>query len=191
MALYNPLLIKKLEEILKQDPASKFFCSLAQIYLSKGEVGKAEKLCLEGLIYNPSHSQAYVILAEIYKTQGQVKKAIKCLNKAKEFNPDNPNIYKNLAEIHRKNNDMEKTLNAYKMVSFLKPGDKTAIFSVQHLEKVLGKQLTEQKQTKTIPKEIKTFAPKALSGKENQKLAKLNKILARVENYIDEQVEKI
>ena len=169
MVLYNPLLVKKLEEHLKEDPASRSFCSLAQIYCSQGELEKAEKMCLEGLVYNPTYSQAYVILAGIYRGQGHIQKAIKCLTKAKELNPDNPNIYKNLGEIYKKQKDMEKTLNAYKMVALLKPGDRTARDTVQHLEKVIGKGLTVSKQTK--PGEKQTL--RTLSEKESQKLAKI------------------
>ena len=181
VALYNPLLVKRLEEHLKKDPSSKSFCSLAQIYHSKGEWEKAEKVCLEGLIYNPSYTQAYVVLGEIYKSQGKIKKAIKCLTQAKERNPDNPNIYKNLGEIYKQQNDIEKTLNAYKMMAFLKPWDKTAISTVQHLEKMLSRQWIAPKPAERDQKELKT-----LSEKESQKLLKLNKILAHVENYIDE-----
>lgn len=190
MALYNPLLIKKLEEHLKKDPRSKSFCSLAQIYFAQGELEKAEKLCLEGLIHNPSYSQAYVILAEIYRKKNQVEKAIPLLIKAKELNPDNPNVYKNLAEIYKAKNDLEKTFNAYKMVAFLKPDDETAIKTVQHLEKVMAGQATESKQTTEQQKEGKVFS-KALSEKEKQKLAKLNKILARVEKHINEQSKDV
>ena len=189
MTLFNPLLVKKLEEILKKDPASKSFCSLAQIYCSQAEFEKAESLCLEGLVHNPFHSQGYVILGEVYKAQGQIEKAIKILNKAKEFNPDNPNIYKNLGEIYRKKNDMEKTLNAYKMLSLLKPEDKTANSTIQHLEKAFGKQLIKKNQAESGKQQTQSPFSKALPLKSNQKLVKLNKILARVENYIDKQLE--
>ncbi len=185
MALYNPLLVKKLEEHLKKDPGSRSFCSLAQIYCAQGEWDKAEKLCLEGLAHNPSYSPAYVLLAEIYKSQDLTDKAIKYLTRAKECNPENPNIYKNLGDIYKKQNDLEKSLQAYKMLAFLKPGDKTASATVQHLEKIMGGPI-DIRQVKGHGKK----PSKPLSEKDSQKLAKLNKILARVEMYKDEQPEK-
>lgn len=191
MALYNPLLVKRLEEILKKDPSSKSFCALAQIYHSRGETERAEKLCLEGLVYNPSYSQAYALLGEIYRDQGKVDKAIEFLNKAKELNPDNPNIYKNLGEIYKKQNDIEKTLNAYKMALFLKPGDKIATLTVEHLEKVLDKNLTDASQTKDDKKKERPSSSKAFFGEQSRKLAKLNKILARVENYINQKSKNV
>ena len=187
MDLFNPLLVKKLEEILKKDPSSRSFCSLAQIYFSQSEFEKAEKVCLEGLVYHPSYSQAYVILGEIYKARGDVEKAIQVLNKAKEFNPDNPNIYKSLAEIYRKQKDLEKTLNAYKMLSFLKPEDKTARISIPHLEKVLNLQLVQKGSGgsgEAVSEKQTTASYENLSLKERGKLLKLKQILARVENYI-------
>ena len=186
MDLYNPLLVKKLEENLKKDPGSRSFCSLVQIYYSQGELEKAEKLCLEGLVYNPSYSQAYVILAEIYRSQGHIEKAVRYLTRAKEFNPENPNIYKNLGEIYRKQNDLKKTLQAYKMMLFLKPEDKTAISTVQHLEKIVSGSADGEQKKGDKQKFLKT-----LSEKENQKLAKLNKILARVEIYRDKQLKNV
>ena len=191
MALFNPQLVKKLEKLIKKDPRSKSFCSLAQIYFSLGELEKAEKLCLEGLIHNPSLSQAYVLLAEISQNRGQLEKAIRFLTQAKERNPDNPNIYKNLGEIYKKQKDMEKTLNAYKMAVLLKPGDKTALSTVRHLEKIVSQSKISPAQGKRKPLADKTsekaFFSQAFSEKEREKLAKLNKILARVDIYREAQ----
>ena len=170
MSLYNPALIKKLEEELKKDPGSKSFCALAQIYHAEGKSDKAEQLCLKGLKLHPRHSSAYVLLAEIYKNQKKDDQALKCLNHAKKLNPDNPNNYKNLAEIYRRQNNMEQTLSAYKILAFLKPTDKTARSAIPLLEKVLGQ-----------------TGPKSLSKKESQNLAKLQKILSLIELYMAKQ----
>ena len=178
MPTYNPLLIKKLEQTLEKEPQSKAFCTLAHIYRSQGEREKAMKLCFEGLIYHPFYAPAYVLLGEIYKDQGLLEKAIHFLNRAKELNPDNPNIYNSLGQIYNKQKKIEKTLNAYKMVLFLKPKDKTALLTVKHLETVLGGQKPEQR-------------PTTEEEKKNQKLIHLQKILARVENYIaNHSIEK-
>ena len=187
MTLYNPLLVKRLETLLKKDPGSKSFCALAHIYRSRGEMERAEKLCLEGLVYNPSYSQAHALLGEIYKDQGETEKAIKFFNKAKELNPDNPNIYKNLAEIYKKQNDIAKTLNAYKMVLFLNPGDKTAALTVKHLEKIISRELTSSSHTENDKKSAPPSPSKGFSEEKSRKLVKLNKILARVENYINQK----
>lgn len=186
MTLYNPLLIQKLENHLKKDPTSPSFCALAQIYCSKGELDKAEQLCQEGLHHHPTYSQAYLILSGIYKNQGQVDKAVQSLNKAKELTPDNPNIYKRLGEIYKKQNNIEKTLEAYKMAASLEPFDQTILTQIKHLEKMTSYSFTPESE-KEEKKEIKTSPTSQLSIKDNQKLAKLNEILARVEMHIHKQ----
>ena len=179
MALYNPLLVKRLEQELEKHPESKSFCSLAQIHFANNELKKAEQICLKGMAHNPSYSPAYILLSRIYKKKGQSTQAIQLLNQAKELNPDNPNIYKILGEIYKQQKDLKNTLKAYKMVAFLKPEDQTAQAIVQHLEKLLASPLSE-KPSQTTSKES-SFRP--LNRKDSQKLALLNRILARVEIY--------
>ena len=184
MALFNPLLVKKLEEIFRKNPANKSFCSLAQIYYSQSDFEKAEKVCLEGLVHNPFYSQAYVILGNIYKNRGEVNRALAVLNKAREHNPENPNIYRSLAELYVKKKDMEKTLNAYKMLNLLKPEDKTARMAVRHLEKVLCKDLIqpEEKSPESISSDSSISR---ISSSKFHRLKKLQLLLAKVENHIN------
>lgn len=178
MALYSPDLIKKLEENLKKDVQSQSFCSLAYIYYKQGDVHKAEKICQQGLEHHPSYSPAYILLAEIKYKEDKLDKAIDLLNKAKELAPNNPSIYKLLAQIHKKRNESEKTLEAYRMVVFLSPNDSTALSSFHHLDKILNTFSSDDKKDKILENK------KKLSLREEQKLEKLNKILVRVESYI-------
>ena len=193
MDLYSPQLIKKLEEEITKNPQSKSFSSLAHIYYKTGEIEKAKELCLQGLKHHPSHSQALILLAEIHYKKNQWDEAVQLLNQAKELNPDNPHIYKNLAQIYKKQNQPEKTLLAYKMLVFLSPNDSTAVASVQHLEKILRPPLVflEEKnlsiKNDLTGNEDTVRKSQKLSEKQNEKLMKLNQILARVENYIEQQ----
>ncbi|MCZ0932238.1 MAG: tetratricopeptide repeat protein [Oligoflexia bacterium] len=187
MALYSPHLIKKLEEDLKKDPSSKSFCALAHIYHKQGDIQKAKLLCFQGLSHHPAYSQAIILLADIYYKENQLSEAVKLLSRAKELSPDNPHIYKNLAQIYKKQNQPEKTLKAYKMLAFLSPNDSTAVMSVQHLEKILRPSLVLSDPAKEQSKD-ESLLEKAqkLSSKQNQRLVRLNQILARVENYIEQ-----
>ena len=196
MALYSPHLIKKLEEDMKKDPSSKSFCALAHIYHKQGDTQKAKNLCFQGLSHHPSYSQAIILLADIYYKENHLGEAVRLLNKAKELSPDNPHIYKNLAQIYKKQNQPEKTLKAYKMLAFLSPHDSTAVMSVQHLEKMLRpslilSDLAKEPTQKEVPltknknESLPGKKERKLSFKQNQRLVKLNQILARVENYIE------
>ena len=199
MSLYSPRLIKKLEEDIKKNPQSRSFCSLARIYYKQGDIQRAKRLCLQGLKHSSSYSQAYILLAEIYYKENQLDEAVKLLNKAKELNPENPHIYKNLAQIYKKQKQPEKTLKAYKMLAFLSPNDSTAILSVQHLEKILRPPLVSSfDQQIELPKKESAREPsrpsalfkgQTLSKKQNLRLIKLNQILARVENHIEQMAK--
>jgi len=182
MALYNPLLIKKLKEHIQKNPKSKSFCTLAQMYFSMGDLEKAEELCDQGLKHHPSFSQAYVILGQIYKSQDKLEKAIQFFNKAKALNPDNPHVYKNLVEIYKLQNNLEKTLEAYKMINALLPEDQTAVSHIQHLEKLIN--------SSDVAKNLKPSSQVSLSEEKIRRLARLNQILARMEVCIQESKGK-
>ena len=189
MALYSPYLIKKLEKEIKKDPRSQSFCALAYMYYKQGDVQKAKTLCLQGLSRNPSYSKAVILLAEIHYKENQLDEALKLLNQAKGLSPDNPNIYKRLAQIYKKQSQAEKALKAYKMLAFLSPNDSEAIASVQHLEKILRPPLIlSENKEEALPSESQSPLKK-LSFKQNQKLIKLNQILAHVENYIEQRAK--
>ena len=191
MALYSPYLIKKLEKELEKDPRSKSFCALAYIYYKQGDVQKAKELCIQGLSHSPSYSKALILLAEIHYKENQLDEALKLLNQAQGLNPDNPNIYKKLAQIYKKQSQAEKALKAYKMLAFLSPNDVEAAASVQHLEKILRPPLIlSENKAEALPAESQNKSPlKKLSFKQNQKLIKLNQILAHVENHIGQRAK--
>ena len=198
MDLYNPHLIKKLEEDIKKNPKSKSFSILANIYYRKSEIQKAKELCMEGLKHHPFYSPALILLSEIHFKEEQYDLAIKLLNQAKELNPENPRIYKNLAQIYKKQKNAEKALSAYKMLAFLSPNDSTAISSAQHLEKILRPPLVsvddnklsakkEQAESVLSEKEkLETYQQEKLTKHQKEKLIKLNQILARVETYMEQ-----
>ena len=184
---HNFHLVKKLEKLAREDPSSTAFCPLAQIYLSQGELEKAETMCRKGLSSHPLHSPAYVILAEIHKIRGRNTDALKALNRAKELNPDNPKIYKLMAAVYRSQNDGQKTLSACKMLSLLRPDNKDALSETRLLEKLFSPAQTGlDSEEKTRQKGGNRGPPAVwLSAKQAEKLSKLNKILARAERLTD------
>ena len=183
---YSPRLIKKLEQIVFENPDSTAFSALAQIYLSQGKLEKAKKLCLSALRRQAPQPAIYVILAEIHKSQGQIPEALKALNSAKKLNPDHPKIYKIMADIHRLQNNGSKTLSALKMLNCLQPEDRATVSYMKHLAKLFDASSAEGLQ-KASPKQREQSPlgeiPKRLSIKQAQKLSKLNKIMAQVENH--------
>ena len=175
MDLFNPILVKKYEDILTQHPESKVFYPLAQIYRMKKQLKKAEELCLEGLTHHPNHSPAYITLAQIYRDQHKIEKSIKTLKKAQELSPDNPQIYQIFGEIYQDQKNMEKSLWAYKMVLFLSPWDSFAKKIVEQLEKPLLKEETSYATPTAVSLQSKTLTQK-------KKMEKLQKLLRLVDD---------
>ena len=87
MNFFSDRLIKKLEKELKDQTSSKCFSVLAQIYYEQGDAKKAEKLCLDGLKYHPSHIPALLLLVEIYMSLEKNSQAVLYLNRAKVISP--------------------------------------------------------------------------------------------------------
>ena len=190
MDMFNPLLVKKYEEILKANPQSKVFCSLAQVYRMEKNLKKAEKICLQGISHNPSYSAGYVLLAKIHRDSNKIDRALAILNQAKELGPENHQVYQLLGEIYREKREPLKTLSAFKMVLFLKPWDQTAKKTVEHLETMLlVEKAVEKTEEAAAPKSARETKQKARApdfldlkkGKKRKKMQRLQKILSRLE----------
>ena len=178
MDLFNPFLIKKYENILVKNPKSKVFCPLAQVYRLRKKLEKAEKICLNGIQYNPTYATGYILLAKIYKDQNQTSKSLETLNKAKELSPDNYQIYQLYGEIYKEQKKLPETLAAFKMVSFIKPWDQNAKKTVQHLEKILSQQ---QDWIKKPEDQKKPLSQNYAKNTKSQKIQKLQKLLSQIE----------
>lgn len=175
MDLFSAPIVKRYQDILKAVPYSTAFCPLAQIYRMRKELDSAEKLCLQGLKYNPRHWGGHIALAQIYKDRGNQQDALKYLNKAKGIDPENPRTYELLGEIYREKRDMESSLAAFKMVLFLHPWSQFAAQMVKQLEnKISSPEIEEEKEKNITP----------LKFSRRRRLKKLQKLLSHVEKLI-------
>lgn len=186
MSFFSDKLIKNLEKELKAKPSSKCFSVLAQIHYGQGDFKKAEKLCLDGLKYHPSHIPALLLLAEIYISLEKKDQASSYLNLAQVLAPDHPKIYEKLARLYTKQNQLEKTIEAYKTLLVLMPEHPTALDMLSYLEPFEKDPLATDTASglEEPPGRVKDKSLKQ-SGLKKQKLLKLNQMLARVENYIE------
>lgn len=57
--------IAKCEQLLDADPNSQIFAALAEAYRKKGDLTRAQEVCLQGLKIHPQYSAARVVLAKI------------------------------------------------------------------------------------------------------------------------------
>ena len=61
--------IAKCEKLLSVDPKSQIFAALAEAFRKKGNLKKAQEVCLQGLKIHPDYAAARVVLAKIYMTK--------------------------------------------------------------------------------------------------------------------------
>ena len=170
MSFYSAEFIKKLKKELKEHPRSRSFSTLAHVYYTQGDLEKAKSLCLEGLKYHPSYCPPYLLLADIHLAEKDFDLALKTLNQIKEIQPNQAKVYEKLATVYIKKGQLEETLQTYKMLLLIQPHHQMALDYVSYLEKIVR------------PK--KAFSAKASS---QEKLAKLNRILARVNKHIQQK----
>ena len=134
MSFFSDGLIKKLEKELKTQASSKRFSVLAQIYYEQGDYKRAEKLCLDGLKYHPSHLSAFLLLVDIYISLDKNDQAFQYLNRAKIISPEHPKIYEKLARLYTRQNKMEESIEAYKTLLMLRPDHPVALDMLSYLE---------------------------------------------------------
>lgn len=67
--------IAKCEKILASDANSQIFAALAEAYRKKGDLNKAQEVCLKGLKNHPNYSSARVVMAKIYMAKNDYERA--------------------------------------------------------------------------------------------------------------------
>ena len=74
--------IAKCEKILETNPQSQIFAALADAYRKKGNLAKAQEICIEGLKQHPDYASAHVVLAKIHLAKGSYDSASDELERA-------------------------------------------------------------------------------------------------------------
>lgn len=184
----NPLLVKRYENILVEDPKSKIFCPLAQIYILKKDLKKAEEVCLKGIEHNPNYAKGHITLAKIYVEQKKWDEALKTVGYAKNISPDSHQIYQILASIYTEKKDLEKTLAAHKMLIFMRPWDKETSKTIHHLEKILSLQKDQNLQPSLNQKIDQIDSSK--NRKSVEQIKALQKLLAHIDHLISKDTLK-
>jgi arylsulfatase A-like enzyme/predicted Zn-dependent protease len=114
---------RKIEETLRQaaekyPESDRFRLSLAQLLTSTGQLGVAEKICIEELARNPGLSQTNILLGTIYQKTGRTAQALSCLEKAMDQEPQNVRLQleyaARLTELGKKEKSLEILKNLLK-----------------------------------------------------------------------------
>jgi arylsulfatase A-like enzyme/Flp pilus assembly protein TadD len=108
-------IIETLRQAVEKYPErDRFKLSLAQMLISTGRLGEAEKICVEELARNPNLTQAYLLQAAIYRKNGPAAQVLSSLEKALEQEPRNVRLQLEYAARLAELGDKGKSLDILK-----------------------------------------------------------------------------
>ncbi len=115
--------IKKYRAMLDENPASRVFATLAEVYRKQGMHDEAIGLCLKGLKYHPDYLSGRVVLGLAYFDKGMVKEASEELERVVSEKPDHLMATKVLGDVLLMNGDIERAKYYFERVLSLAPDD--------------------------------------------------------------------
>lgn len=119
-------LIEKYISTLKQDPQSRVFAPLGEIYRKLGLLDKAIAAYESGLKYNPEYNLGIIGYSSCLIDLGDFKKAYSVLQPLLRTSGDNIKFLKNIALCSENVGDIENALKYYKTILFFNPKDSHA-----------------------------------------------------------------
>lgn len=115
--------IKKYRAMLEENPASRVFATLGELYRKQGMHDEAIGLCLKGLKYHPDYLSGRVVLGLAYFDKGMVKEASEELERVVSAKPDHLMAAKVLGDVLLMNGDIERAKYYFERVLSLAPDD--------------------------------------------------------------------
>ncbi len=133
MSEYNEL-IKKYNDRLKEDPRSRSFAPLGEIYRKLGLYKQAISVYESGIKYHSDYSLGIIGLAQCYIDLEEYQLAYNVMKPVENSNSDNIKFLKLFASLCLKLNYVDQALRAYKNLLFLNPKDKEAMEFISRYE---------------------------------------------------------
>jgi len=115
-------IVKQYEELLKLDPGSKAFASLAEELCYRGFWEGAVKVCRQGLTYHPQHLRGRVLLGWALKEVGEIEEAETVLREVEGEIQKNALLFRLLAELAKKSGEVERAGRLLLIHQNLQPG---------------------------------------------------------------------
>jgi hypothetical protein len=100
-------LVNRYKEMLREDPASEVFASLAEALYSQGQWEETTRICRRGLEIHPRHLRAQVLLGLALWESGDKENARQELETAQKRLEENAPIYRALAELAQESGDVD------------------------------------------------------------------------------------
>lgn len=127
-------LILKYEKILDENPRSKVFAPLAEIYRKLGNYEQAKKILKKGLSYNSTYIMGYLCLAECYVDLNESELAFSTLKPLVSGNRENIKLLSLYADVAERLGHIDESLDTFKHLLYLYPNDKEISQKVTQLE---------------------------------------------------------
>ena len=123
----------KLENTFRRYPQAPLFARLADHYLRKGKLMRAQALCEEGSDRFPSYPTGFFVLSRCYERQRMWEEARTALDHGLRLDPDNPAGYRRLAHVYREMGNETLALKCLERAAALDPLSETLGFELEQM----------------------------------------------------------
>jgi len=123
----------KLEKTFRRYPQAPLFARLADHYLRKGRLMRAQALCEEGCERFPSYPTGFFVLSRCYERQRMWEEARTALDHGLRLDPDNPAGYRRLALVYREMGNETLALKCLERAAALDPLSETLGFELEQM----------------------------------------------------------
>jgi len=141
--------VERIRQKLAENPKSRIFLQLAEIYRKNGKYDEAEEVLKNGLQVHPDYWTAKVALAKLYIEQNYQDKATQLLEEVTEKIPDNLLANQLLGDLYYERQEFTNALKYYNNVLSLNPQDESRAARVKELSNITaGTPVPESKEEK-------------------------------------------
>lgn len=115
----------KIDKVFRRYPRAPVFARLAEQFLLRGRVQRAQSLCEQGCERFPAYPTGFIVLSRCYARQKLWEEARTALDRALRLDPDNPAGYQRLATAYRELRNDTLALKCLERAAALDPLSET------------------------------------------------------------------
>lgn len=119
----------------KEDPSSRVFAPLAEMYRKMGNFDQAIAVCREGLKHHPDFTGGWVALAKCLCEKKEFTEARSTLQKVVQVSPENLMAQRLLGETEEALGNLEEAIHRTRVAQVLAPSDLALTTRIRDLEK--------------------------------------------------------